>query len=119
MTKSAALLLTRRFAMDLGPFGITVNAIAPGFIVTDIGAAGPKPGRCGSADWPHRRKSDDPAPSGVPEDIAHAVSFLVSPQSGFVTAQTLTVDGGRMDCMNPRPKFLPVIGTETEITQSK
>jgi 3-oxoacyl-[acyl-carrier protein] reductase len=34
---------------------------------------------------------------GKPEDIAHAVAFLVSPESGFVTAQVLTVDGGRMD----------------------
>jgi NAD(P)-dependent dehydrogenase (short-subunit alcohol dehydrogenase family) len=35
--------------------------------------------------------------AGLPEDIANAVAFLVSPDSGFVTAQTLTVDGGRMD----------------------
>ena len=34
---------------------------------------------------------------GKPEDIAHAVAFLASPESGFITAQTLTVDGGRMD----------------------
>jgi NAD(P)-dependent dehydrogenase (short-subunit alcohol dehydrogenase family) len=34
---------------------------------------------------------------GTPEDIAHAVAFLASPESGFITAQTLTVDGGRTD----------------------
>ena len=35
--------------------------------------------------------------TGLPDDIANAVSFLVSPESGFITAQTITVDGGRMD----------------------
>jgi NAD(P)-dependent dehydrogenase (short-subunit alcohol dehydrogenase family) len=94
-TKAAVIILTRRFAMDLGPFGITVNAIAPGFMLTDMAADG-----LGaqlqqvidkvSAVTMVRR-------AGTPEDIAHAVAFLSSPESGFITAQTLTVDGGRMD----------------------
>lgn len=98
-TKAAVLLLTRRFAMDLGPYGITVNAIAPGFIVTDMVRQGRSPedaealiGRIAEKAMTRR--------TGTPEDIAHAVAFLVSPRSGFITAQTLTVDGGRMDYMN-------------------
>ncbi len=94
-TKAAVALLTRRFAMELGPAGITVNAIAPGFIVTDMTRrAGEEKLRTivesVSAKAMVRR-------AGQPEDIANAVAFLVSPASGFVTAQILTVDGGRMD----------------------
>lgn len=95
-TKAAVSLLTRRFAMELGPFGITVNAIAPGFIVTDMVLSGRTPGEVTTllesiaAKAMARRV-------GCPEDIAHAVAFLASPESGFITAQILTVDGGRMD----------------------
>ena len=89
-TKAAVSVLTRRFAMELGPHGITVNAIAPGFILTDM--AGSDPGQIErvAAKAMMRRV-------GQPEDIANAVAFLCSPDSGFITAQILTVDGGRMD----------------------
>lgn len=95
-TKAAVSLLTRRFAMDLGPHGITVNAIAPGFILTEMVTAGrtEEESRAAleaiSAKAMMRR-------AGTPEDIANAVAFLVSPDSSFLTAQVLTVDGGRMD----------------------
>jgi 3-oxoacyl-[acyl-carrier protein] reductase len=95
-TKAAVALLTRRFALELGPFGITVNAVAPGFIMTDMNTGG-------------RTQSEIEATSesvvartmmrrvGMPEDIAAGVAFLVSPAAGFVTAQVLTIDGGRID----------------------
>ncbi len=95
-TKAAVLVLTRRFALELGPHGVTVNAVAPGYTLTDMTRRGLSEeayqarvtmlseramvGRCGQ-----------------PEDIANAVAFLAAPESGFVTAQVLTVDGGRMD----------------------
>jgi NAD(P)-dependent dehydrogenase (short-subunit alcohol dehydrogenase family) len=91
-TKAAVSVITRRFAMDLGPHGVTVNAVAPGFILTDMARAG--------------RSSEDIARVadkamvkrvGQPEDIAHAVAFLCAPESSFITGQILTVDGGRMD----------------------
>jgi NAD(P)-dependent dehydrogenase (short-subunit alcohol dehydrogenase family) len=87
-TKAAVIVLTRRFALDLGPHGITVNAIAPGFIMTDM--AGNTAGDAMAARAMMRRV-------GKPDDIASAASFLVSEESGFITAQVLTVDGGRTD----------------------
>jgi 3-oxoacyl-[acyl-carrier protein] reductase len=88
-TKASVTLLTRRFAMDLGPFGIAVNAVAPGFVPTDMTEDALSRDRIVEATMVRRL--------GTPEDIAHAVAFLASPESGFITAQTLTVDGGRMD----------------------
>jgi 3-oxoacyl-[acyl-carrier protein] reductase len=88
-TKAAVIVLTKRFAMELGPSGITVNAIAPGFIVTDMVAAGANLDAVAAKTMVRR--------VGKPEDIAHAAAFLVSEGAGFVTSQVLTVDGGRMD----------------------
>jgi NAD(P)-dependent dehydrogenase (short-subunit alcohol dehydrogenase family) len=95
-TKAAVITLTRRFAMDLGPHGITVNAVAPGFILTELVGEGRSPEQLqASIDFVSARSMMRRA--GQPEDIAAAVSFLVSAEAGFVTAQVLTVDGGRMD----------------------
>jgi 3-oxoacyl-[acyl-carrier protein] reductase len=95
-TKAAVSMLTRRFAMELGPHGITVNAVAPGFILTDM----VKEGRTEQEYRELVQRISDLAMlgrPGEPEDIAHAVAFLASPHSSFITAQILTVDGGRMD----------------------
>lgn len=95
-TKAAVSVLTRRFAMELGPHGITVNAVAPGFILTDMVSQG-------RTEEEYREIVKSIAAKsmlsrvGQPQDIAHAVAFLVSPESGFITAQVITVDGGRMD----------------------
>jgi 3-oxoacyl-[acyl-carrier protein] reductase len=95
-TKAEVLILTRRFAMELGRQGITVNAVAPGWIVTDMARAG-----CSDEEFEARvRMVSERAMvgrTGQPDDLANAVAFLAAPESGFVTAQIITVDGGRMD----------------------
>lgn len=89
---------TKTLAIELGPFGVTANAIAPGFIATDMTAA--TAARVGmdfesfkaaaAAGIPVRRV-------GQPEDIAHTVSFLVSEGAGFVSGQVIYVAGGPYD----------------------
>ena len=92
VSKAAVIALTRRFALELGPHGITVNAVAPGFILTDMARAGRT-----EADFAAFAAGTMVRRVGQPEDVANAVEFLVSPESGFITAQILTVDGGRMN----------------------
>ena len=79
-TKAAVITLTRRFALDLGPHGITVNAIAPGLIITDM------PSQSG-ADFDAIAAKAMMRRVGTPDDIGAAASFLVSEQAGFITAQ--------------------------------
>ena len=94
-TKAAVETLTRRFALELGPAGIRVNAVAPGFILTDM------------VDPANRDEVIKTMSAkavlgriGSPEDIADAVAFLVSDHASFITGQILTVDGGRTDFLS-------------------
>jgi 3-oxoacyl-[acyl-carrier protein] reductase len=86
---------TKTLAIELGKFGVTANAIAPGFIVSDMTKATAE--RIGQ-DWDTyvaARAAEIPvARAGQPEDIAHAVSYFVSEQAGFVSGQVLYVAGG-------------------------
>jgi 3-oxoacyl-[acyl-carrier protein] reductase len=95
-TKAEVAILTKRFAMELGPHNITVNAVAPGFVRTDMTQRGR-----GAGDWQGTEQAFAAKAMmgriGEPEDIANAIAFLASPDSGWITAQMLTVDGGRMD----------------------
>ncbi|HZI97230.1 MAG TPA: 3-oxoacyl-ACP reductase FabG [Actinomycetales bacterium] len=86
---------TRTLAIELGPFGVTVNAVAPGFIVTAMTDATAE--RVGVAPEEYRKLAADAAPVrrvGQPEDIANVIAFLVSSEASFITGQTLYVDGG-------------------------
>jgi 3-oxoacyl-[acyl-carrier protein] reductase len=87
--------LTKTLAVELGKFGITANAVAPGFIVTDMTAA--TAARLGMSfeDFQAAGAKSIPVQRvGQPEDVAAAISFFVSEQAGFVSGQILYVAGG-------------------------
>jgi len=87
-SKAALIGFTKSIAKELAPRGITVNAIAPGFIETDMTAALNDKVRAEIlASVPLGR-------FGSPDDIAHAAVFLAMEPTGYVTGQVLTVDGG-------------------------
>lgn len=87
-SKGAINALTRALAVELASRNVTVNAVAPGFIETDMSeAVRNKAGDLMKKLIPMRRL-------GQPEDVARVVLFLAGPESGYVTGQVLTVDGG-------------------------
>jgi 3-oxoacyl-[acyl-carrier protein] reductase len=87
-SKGAINSFTRALAVELASRGVTVNAIAPGFIETDMSeAVRNKAGDLIKKMIPMRRL-------GQPEDIAKAAVFLASDDAGYLTGQVLTVDGG-------------------------
>lgn len=93
-SKGAVLGLTVSLARHLGEFGICVNAINPGFIKTDIhDKFTPEQLEPLTADIPLNRRGVDGA-RGLPEDIAGATFFLLSPDSDYVTGEFLSVNGG-------------------------
>lgn len=87
-SKAGLVGVTMSVAKELGSRGITCNAVAPGFIETDMTHDLP-------AEFKERVVKDAPAGRlGAGEDVAHAVLFLASKEASYVTGQTLTVDGG-------------------------
>jgi 3-oxoacyl-[acyl-carrier protein] reductase len=86
--KAGLLGLTKSVAKELGSRGITCNAVAPGFIETDMTDVLP-------AEFKEQVIKTAPAARlGAPADVAAAVLFLASDEAGYITGQTLTVDGG-------------------------
>lgn len=87
--------LTKTLAIELGQFGITANAIAPGFIATDMTAATAARVGMDFDDFQKAAASQIPVRRvGQPEDVAHTVSFLASEGAGFVSGQVIYVAGG-------------------------
>jgi 3-oxoacyl-[acyl-carrier protein] reductase len=87
---------TRTLAIELGPFGITANAVAPGFVVTEMTAALAE--RLGSTleKFTEERAAITPVRrAGTPEDIAAVIAFLAGDEASFITGQTIYADGGR------------------------
>lgn len=96
--KSGLIGFTKTLALQLGRHGVTANAIAPGFVVSDMTRASAR--RRGRAFEEHQRiaaQSIAVGRVGQPEDIAHTASFLVSPGAGFVSGQVIYVAGGPVD----------------------
>jgi 3-oxoacyl-[acyl-carrier protein] reductase len=86
---------TKTLAIELGPFGVTANAVAPGFIVTDMTAA--TAARIGvpfEAFQEARAKEIPVRRVGQPADVANVIAFLVSEGAGFVSGQVIYVAGG-------------------------
>jgi len=86
--KAGVAGMTRALARELGSRGITVNCIAPGFIETDMTASLPEG---------QQKALLDQIPLGhlgKPQDIAHAVAFIASPEAGYITGQEIHVNGG-------------------------
>jgi len=90
MSKAGIAHMTRSLALEWGPHGVRVNAIAPGFILTDLTKklwSDETMRTWGEGNTPQRRL-------GIPEDMVGAAIFLASPASAFMTGQILYVDGG-------------------------
>jgi len=87
--------LTATLAIELGPFNINVNAVAPGYIATAMTAATAV--RVGAAPEDHQRMAAETTPLrrvGQPEEVAAVVAFLASDDASYVSGQTLYVNGG-------------------------
>jgi len=90
MSKAGMGHMTRGLALEWGPRGVRVNAIAPGFILTDLTTklwSHPIMQKWNQANTPQQRL-------GTPQDLVGAAIFLASPAAAFITGQTLYVDGG-------------------------
>jgi 3-oxoacyl-[acyl-carrier protein] reductase len=86
---------TKTLAIELGQFGVTANAVAPGFIATDMTAATAARVGMDFEEFQAAAASRIPVRRvGQPEDIAHVISFLVSEGAGFVSGQVIYVAGG-------------------------
>ncbi len=87
-SKAGVIGMTKSLAKELASRGVTVNAVAPGFIETDMTAAMPEAAKTATLSAiPMSRL-------GAPEDVARAVAFLASDEAAYITGQVLAVDGG-------------------------
>lgn len=87
-TKAGMIGMTRSLARELGPRGIRVNAVAPGYLETEMS------GSLGDEQRSQIERRTPLGRLGTVEDVVPVIEFLLSPASGYVTGQVITVDGG-------------------------
>lgn len=106
-SKAGVIGLTRALAMDVGAWGITVNAICPGAVGTSRVVLNPDPNLDVESHLAKLGRQTTVGRVGWPEDIAAAVAYFSSEDAGYVTAQTLVIDGGgRAPFPPPQPEDL-------------
>ncbi|WP_184651002.1 SDR family oxidoreductase [Sulfurisphaera ohwakuensis] len=96
ITKAGIIILTRRLAFELGKYGIRVNAVAPGWIETDMTLGNKSDEEKEKLRELFRNKTVLHT-TGKPEDIANIVVFLASEKARYITGQVIVADGGRID----------------------
>lgn len=89
-SKAGVMCFTKSLAKELAPYGVTVNALAPGVIETDMtyGITG--------GDWTHYLKTIPLGYIGSPEDVANAVLFFVSEEARYITGEIMDINGGML-----------------------
>ncbi|MGH3429067.1 MAG: SDR family NAD(P)-dependent oxidoreductase [Terriglobales bacterium] len=92
-TKAAQVMLTKAMAIELAPYNIRVNCVAPGDILTERSAQAVDGIRNSGASGGFLRRTPI-GRRGYPEEVGHAIAFLASRDAGFITGTTLLVDGG-------------------------
>lgn len=94
-SKAGVMGFTKALALELGPAGVTVNTIPPGFIDTPMMRRGEKKGYLGEGGAEYHATQTPVRRAGRAEDIAAACAFLVSEEAGYITGQIIGVNGGR------------------------
>ncbi len=87
-SKGGMIAMTKKMARELAPFGVTVNAVSPGQIETEMGS------RLSPQELERVRGLIPIGRLGIPDDVAYAVLFLASAEAGYVAGETLSVNGG-------------------------
>ena len=103
-SKAGVIGLTRSVAMDVGPWGVTVNAICPGLIATSRATVNMPADRERDEYLATRGERIPVGRVGTPDDVAATVAFLASDEAGYVTGQTIVLDGGGL---SPFPLTTP------------
>lgn len=94
-SKAALDHLTRAAALDLAPKGVRVNAVNPGVVVTNLHRRGGMDETKYAAFLAHANDTHPLGRPGTPEEIADLIAFLLSEKSGWITGETIAIDGGR------------------------
>jgi NAD(P)-dependent dehydrogenase (short-subunit alcohol dehydrogenase family) len=95
VSKAAIDQLTRCAALDFAPKGVRVNAVNPGVVVTSLHRRGGMDEARYAAFLEHSRTTHPLGRPGTPEEIADLIVFLLGPASGWITGETIAIDGGR------------------------